>query len=126
MTMTEGIKRAWSFGGASLRLIGRLAVDPRVDVKRRVAAGLAVVYALSPIDVIPDGIPVLGKVDDVAVAVAALKSLLDGAGDEVLAELWDGEPEDLDTLRTALEAAAGLVPRRLRWLRAALAPIRSA
>jgi uncharacterized membrane protein YkvA (DUF1232 family) len=106
--------------------VGRLATDPRIDVKRRVAAGLAVLYAVSPIDIIPDGIPLLGKVDDAAVALAAVKALLDGAGDDLLAEMWDGEPEDLETLRTALDAAAGLVPRRLRWLRSALAPSRAA
>jgi len=122
MTVKDGMLRAWSFGAASVRLLGRLATDSRIDVKRRVAAGLAVLYAISPIDIIPDGVPLLGKVDDAAVALAAIKGLLDGAGDDLLAELWDGEPEDLQSLRTALDAAAGLVPRRLKWLRAAVLP----
>lgn len=121
MTVGDGVIRAWSFAASSLRLLGRLATDPRVDVKRRVAAGLAVLYALSPIDLVPDGVPLLGKVDDAAVALAAVKALVDGAGDDLLAELWDGEPDDLEALRTALDAAGGLVPRRFRLLRPALA-----
>jgi uncharacterized membrane protein YkvA (DUF1232 family) len=122
MTIWDGVRRAWSFGGSTLLLLARLATDRRVDVRRRVAAGLAVLYAISPVDLIPDGVPLLGRVDDAAVAMAAVKALVDGAGDDLLAEHWDGEPGDLEALRGALDAAAGLVPRRLRWLRSALLP----
>jgi uncharacterized membrane protein YkvA (DUF1232 family) len=38
--------------------------DPRTPVAARVVAGLVVAYALSPIDLIPDFIPVLGLLDD--------------------------------------------------------------
>ena len=38
--------------------------DPRVPWPARLVAGLTVAYALSPIDLIPDVIPVLGLLDD--------------------------------------------------------------
>jgi len=38
--------------------------DPRVPWVPKVIAGLVVAYALSPVDLIPDFIPVLGYVDD--------------------------------------------------------------
>jgi uncharacterized membrane protein YkvA (DUF1232 family) len=38
--------------------------DPRVPWYTRVLAGFVVAYALSPIDLIPDVIPILGYVDD--------------------------------------------------------------
>ena len=38
--------------------------DPRTPLLARVVAGLVVAYALSPIDLIPDFIPVLGYLDD--------------------------------------------------------------
>lgn len=38
--------------------------DPRTPWYARIAAGLVVAYALSPIDLIPDFIPVLGYLDD--------------------------------------------------------------
>ena len=41
--------------------------DPRVPWYAKVLAGLVVGYALSPIDLIPDFIPVLGLVDDVVI-----------------------------------------------------------
>src|SRR5688500_12554705 len=38
--------------------------DPRVSCPARIFAGLVVAYAFSPIDLIPDPIPVLGYLDD--------------------------------------------------------------
>ena len=38
--------------------------DPRVPVHARVFAAVVVAYAFSPIDLIPDPIPVLGYLDD--------------------------------------------------------------
>lgn len=38
--------------------------DPRVPVAAKLVAGVVVAYALSPIDLIPDFIPVLGLLDD--------------------------------------------------------------
>jgi uncharacterized membrane protein YkvA (DUF1232 family) len=38
--------------------------DPRAPLAARIVAGVVVAYALSPIDLIPDFIPVLGLLDD--------------------------------------------------------------
>jgi len=38
--------------------------DPRVPVPAKIIIGLVVAYALSPIDLIPDFIPVIGYLDD--------------------------------------------------------------
>lgn len=122
MTPREAWRRGASLVGSSLKLLGRLATDRRVDLRRRIGVGLALAYAVSPVDLLPDRIPVVGTIDDMVVAAAAVKVLLDGADDDVLAEHWDGEPEDLVTLRRALDAAAELVPRRMRWLQQALVP----
>ena len=40
------------------------AQDPRTPLLAKVAAGIVAAYALSPIDLIPDFIPVLGYLDD--------------------------------------------------------------
>ena len=50
-----------------LRVYKRIAADPRTPgVSRWLLIG-AVMYAVSPIDLIPDFIPVLGQLDDVIV-----------------------------------------------------------
>ena len=45
--------------------------DPRVSLWRKLAGVLAVVYFVSPVDALPDFIPVLGWMDDLGVLSAA-------------------------------------------------------
>jgi uncharacterized membrane protein YkvA (DUF1232 family) len=59
------------------------ARDPRTPLRAKVVAGCVVAYALSPIDLIPDFIPILGYLDDIilvplgiALAVALIPPLL--------------------------------------------------
>lgn len=46
--------------------------DPRVPWYAKLLVGLIVAYALSPIDLIPDFIPVLGYVDDLLIVPAGI------------------------------------------------------
>jgi uncharacterized membrane protein YkvA (DUF1232 family) len=49
---------------AQLALLAFAMRDPRTPVIAKLVAGLTVAYALSPIDLIPDFVPVLGLLDD--------------------------------------------------------------
>ena len=66
-------------------------------------------YLISPIDLIPDFIPVLGYADDAIIVAIALRSITRRAGPEVLEQHWPGSPEGLDTLLML----AGLTSRTL-------------
>jgi len=55
------------------RLATRLLREPRVPAPLKVIPGLAAAYVLSPVDFIPDFIPGLGQLDDLAVLVFALE-----------------------------------------------------
>lgn len=46
--------------------------DKRTGGQAKLIAALALLYALSPIDLIPDGIPVLGVTDDLLIVPAVL------------------------------------------------------
>ena len=48
------------------------ARDPRVPLAARLVAALTAAYALSPIDLIPDAVPVLGLLDDLLLVPAGL------------------------------------------------------
>jgi len=63
---------------AYARLAFGLAGDPALAKKRRAAVIAAAGYLISPIDLVPGVIPVLGQLDDLAVAVAALRFALAG------------------------------------------------
>ena len=103
------------------KLLVRLVRDERIERKHRVGAGLALAYAVVPIDLIPDRIPVLGKVDDAAVAVLALTRLVEAAGEDIVREHWDASPESLDAVLGALAVAGRFVPKRLRMAASAVA-----
>ena len=69
----------------------RVISHPRCPRFARICLGAAVAYALSPIDIIPDFIPVLGYLDDAIIlpvlVFVALRSLPEGLVDEVRAEM---------------------------------------
>ena len=81
-------------------LLKDLALDPRVSPSAKVAAGLAAAYLVSPVDLVPDWVLGLGQADDVAVAVLAVRRLLNAAGYDVIYELWRGTDEGLALLLT--------------------------
>src|SRR5574340_255849 len=56
-----------------VRLYWRLLWDRRVSIWPKALLVLAVLYVLSPIDLIPDYIPVIGEVDDLVVLLAVLR-----------------------------------------------------
>ena len=98
------------------KLTARIAQDPRVPAKSKAVVAAAVVLAVSPVDLIPDFIPVLGKVDDILLVAFALNRLVEQAGIAVVREHWDGDPRILSALLEALDLVAGMIPRRLRLL----------
>ena len=60
--------------------------DPRVPWYARVFAACVVAYAFSPIDLIPDPIPILGYVDDLILIPLGIKLALSMIPAEVMAE----------------------------------------
>lgn len=82
-----------------VRLIRRLAADPTLPRGVRIRLLLLVGYLLSPIDLIPDVIPVLGYADDAIIVAIALRSVVRRAGPEALERQCPGTPEGLHLVR---------------------------
>ena len=78
-----------------LRLIRRLLADRTVAVGVRVLLGLLLVYLASPIDLVPDFIPVIGYADDVVIVALVLRSVVASAGADAVRRHWPGTPEGL-------------------------------
>ncbi|HSQ30484.1 MAG TPA: DUF1232 domain-containing protein [Gemmatimonadaceae bacterium] len=99
-----------------LRLLGGLLTDRRVAPIDKLFVLGAIVYIVTPIDLIPDFIPFFGEIDDVYLLVIALQRLVENAGRLVLLDHWTGNPRDLAdlNLRGALMAAAFFLPKRIR------------
>lgn len=90
-----------------LRLLRRLAADPAVPRGVRVRLVLLLGYLLSPIDLVPDFLPVIGYADDVLVVALVLRSVTRRAGADALQRHWPGSPEGL----RVVEQLAGLPGR---------------
>jgi uncharacterized membrane protein YkvA (DUF1232 family) len=82
-----------------LRLLRRLAADPAMPRGVRIRLGLLLVYLASPIDLIPDFVPVLGYADDAIIATAVLRSVVRRAGLDAVRAQWPGSDDGFAALR---------------------------
>ncbi len=105
-----------------VKLVTRLVRDPRVPRRHRMLALGALAYVVSPIDLIPDAVPLLGPLDDVLVVALALRRLIHGAGPEIVDEHWDGGDSALETVDTVIDWVVGLAPPPLQRAMDRLAP----
>jgi uncharacterized membrane protein YkvA (DUF1232 family) len=87
-----------------LVLLRRLIGDERVPRRRKVALLALVVYLSTPIDLVPDFIPVVGQLDDVVVAALALRYALRSGGPDLLTQHWPGPDR---SLRAVMRLAYG-------------------
>jgi uncharacterized membrane protein YkvA (DUF1232 family) len=72
--------------------------DPRVGWPAKIALGLATLWIASPIDLIPEFIPVAGPLDDAIVALIVLHFVLRTTDVAVLRAHWHGDPRSFDRL----------------------------
>jgi uncharacterized membrane protein YkvA (DUF1232 family) len=72
-------------------LFWRLFKDKRVNSKIKIVIVNALIYIISPVDLIPGFIPILGQMDDVAVAFFALNYLIEKVPEEIILENWQGK-----------------------------------
>ncbi|MFD0206812.1 MULTISPECIES: YkvA family protein [Saccharothrix] len=82
-----------------LRLVTRLARDPRLPRSARVRLWLLLAYLALPFDLVPDFIPVLGYADDAILVSWVLRSVIRAVEPDVIAEHWPGTPEGLAVVR---------------------------
>ena len=99
-----------------IKLLGRLVRDPRVPRRSKVVIGAALAYLVSPVDLIPEFVPVIGFADDVLLVSYAVNHLITVAGEDVVLEHWDGPRDMLELVRSVLEVASDLVPPQLKRL----------
>ena len=76
-----------------LRLLRSLVGDPAAPLDVRVVLVGLVAWIVSPIDLIPEFIPVLGPIDDVVVAVVAMRYVRRRVGVEDLRRRWTGSDD---------------------------------
>ena len=97
--LPEGsLKELTGFLPACIITARRLGSDPRVPRRARLALGFAALWVLSPIDLIPEFLPVVGPLDDVAVVALALRYAARQVPRQVLLEAWPANPSTIERL----------------------------
>jgi uncharacterized membrane protein YkvA (DUF1232 family) len=132
--VASGMKRPRNMGEAFetarklpiyARLVWGLARDPRVPTRQKLLLGAMAAYLAFPIDIIPDFIPVIGQLDDLAVLIFGLDWFIRNAPPDVVDEHMTRIAKHEDTLSKDLEAAGSILGGRASELRATLERMRS-
>jgi uncharacterized membrane protein YkvA (DUF1232 family) len=84
----------------------RLRTDPRVPRRVKVAVAFAGLWVLSPIDLIPEFLPVIGPLDDIVVVALALRYAARRIPPQALVEAWPADRRILDRLAPATASIA--------------------
>ena len=96
------------------RLLWSLLRDERIPTSQKAILGLAAGYLASPLDLVPEFLPIIGALDDLAVAILAVDLFLERVPDALLEE----KLLELGIERAALERDLGqvrrFVPRPIR------------
>lgn len=97
--LPEGtLKDLAGFLPACVTTVRRLRADPRVPRRAKLAVALAGLWVLSPVDLVPEFLPVIGPIDDVVVVALALRYAARRVPREVLLEVWPGNGHVLERL----------------------------
>lgn len=100
-------------------LLTKLMIDKDVPDGKKFKLGAAILYFLSPLDILPEAIlgPV-GYIDDIALAAYVLNDLLLDVDPQIIARNWAGERDVLDLIKTIVANADKMIGagiwRRLR------------
>ncbi len=94
-------------------LLGRLLKDARVPVAEKALFLGAVVYVISPIDLIPDVFPFIGQVDDIYLVALTLLRLINRSDEHVVRENWRGGGDIVSLANLIAGIAPKFLPQRV-------------
>lgn len=96
-----------------IALCGRLMTDGRVPRTEKLLFAGAIVYAIMPLDFIPDMLPFIGQVDDAYLIALTLVRLINRTDESVVREHWHGGGDIAQLADSVATLAPKLLPRRI-------------
>ncbi|HYO90542.1 MAG TPA: YkvA family protein [Pyrinomonadaceae bacterium] len=97
-----------------ISLCGRLLTDRRVPRAEKALFAGAIVYAIMPLDFIPDMIPFVGQIDDAYLIALTLLRLLNRTDAAVIRQHWRGGGDVVQLAEAMADVAPLLLPQRVR------------
>jgi len=92
----------------------RLLKDSRVPATEKALVAGAVIYAVIPLDFIPDMIPFVGQIDDAYLIAITLLRLVDRSDERVVREHWNGGGDVVELIQSMAQITGKFLPKRLR------------
>src|SRR5215212_1573614 len=95
---------------ACVTTVRRLRAHPAVPRRAKLAVGFAGLWVLSPIDLIPEFLPVIGPLDDVVVVALAFRYAARQVPRDVLLDAWPGDRQIIERVLGPARPEPGDVP----------------
>jgi uncharacterized membrane protein YkvA (DUF1232 family) len=94
-------------------LLGRMLKDGSVPTAEKALFLAAIVYVISPIDLIPDLFPFIGQVDDIYVVALTLLRLINRSDASIVRRHWPGGGDIVALADSIASVAPILLPKRV-------------
>lgn len=109
----ERMQNALMFLPNLVKLCGKLLTDGRVSTADKALFAGAIIYAIMPLDFIPDVLPFIGQVDDTYLIALSLLRLVNRTDATVIREHWAGGGDIVGLADTVARLAPALLPKRV-------------
>lgn len=107
--------------GGNLRSLGRLVPaigqlaaalyrDERIPSRVKISLAALLAYLASPVDLIPDFIPLLGLLDDVILVAVVLDGLLNQVDRQLVLQHWKSDEASLEIAARTARSLSRIVP----------------
>lgn len=110
----EALRNLLLFLPRLAKLIAQLLVDAQVAATDKMLLGAVVIYIASPIDIVPDVIPMIGQLDDLYLVAMCLLRLMNRSGENTLRQYWDGPEDIVAVLAKVTDFATRYLPEPVR------------
>jgi uncharacterized membrane protein YkvA (DUF1232 family) len=94
-------------------LLFGLLKDGRVPLAEKALFAAAIVYAVVPLDLLPDVLPFVGQVDDLYLIALTLVRMMSRSDERVLREHWQGGGDIVQLVDSVIALAPRFLPKRV-------------
>ena len=109
----DRMRNALMFLPNLVKLCGKLLTDGRVSTADKALFAGAIIYAIVPLDFIPDVLPFIGQVDDTYLIALSLLRLVNRTDETIIREHWSGGGDIVGLADTVARLAPALLPKRV-------------
>lgn len=107
------MKNALMFLPNLVKLCGKLLTDSRVPTAEKALFAGAIVYAIMPLDFVPDFLPFIGQIDDTYLIALTLMRLIARTDEAVVRQHWSGGGDIVKLIDSIANLAPMLLPKRV-------------